>query len=410
MRILMLSQFYPPTAGGEERHVQDLSIALAARGHTVAVATLWQEGLSKYEKDRGVRIHRLSGTLQRAKWLYKEAERRHVPPFPDPGLTTALRRVVIQERPQVVHAHNWLLYSFVPLKEWSGAKFVVTLHDYSLVCVQKRLMNRGLPCTGPAFFKCSSCAIHHYGPLKGLATLAGNRAMAPFEKSAVDMFVTVSQATAMGNQLPQRGLPYQVIPNFFLEVRENNGSNAKVGMDQLPNEPYLMFVGDLVPDKGIDVLLQAYAGITHAPPLVLIGRDTDGASKQLPPNVRYLGTWPHDAVMQAWERSMFGILPSLVPETFGLVMLEAMQKGRPTIATNIGGLPDVILHGETGLLVPPGDIAALRTALECLISNPALRERMGEAAKRRAAEFSASRVVPRIEQLYQQLVSRSAEK
>src|SRR3990172_9186554 len=107
MRILMLAQFYAPITGGEERHVQDLSIALAARGHTVAVVTLAHEGCADFEIDHGVRVYRIRGTLQRAAWLFKESERRHVPPLPDPELTWALRRVVALERPDIVHAHNW---------------------------------------------------------------------------------------------------------------------------------------------------------------------------------------------------------------------------------------------------------------------------------------------------------------
>src|SRR5437660_74800 len=84
MRILMLAQFYPPTVGGEERHVRNLSIELAARGHDVAVATLWQEGAPALECDQGVRIHRIRGSLQRTTALFSEKERQHAPPFPDP--------------------------------------------------------------------------------------------------------------------------------------------------------------------------------------------------------------------------------------------------------------------------------------------------------------------------------------
>ena len=65
MRVLMLAQFYPPMIGGEERHVRNLSLALAKRGHSVTVATTWQHGLQEVEAEEGVRIHRLRGTMQR---------------------------------------------------------------------------------------------------------------------------------------------------------------------------------------------------------------------------------------------------------------------------------------------------------------------------------------------------------
>mgnify|MGYP001563273492 FL=1 len=80
MRILMLTQFYWPVIGGEERLVQDLSIELVRRGHEVAVATLWHEGLAEFELDRGVRVYRIRGLAQRVRWLFTEPGRRPAPP------------------------------------------------------------------------------------------------------------------------------------------------------------------------------------------------------------------------------------------------------------------------------------------------------------------------------------------
>jgi len=112
----MLAQFYPPTIGGEERHVRDLSIELVTRGHDVAVATLWREGVPEFEVDQGVRVHRIRGSLQRVGTLFSEKERQHSPPFPDPETVWALRRVIMREHPDIVHAHNWIVHSFTPLK------------------------------------------------------------------------------------------------------------------------------------------------------------------------------------------------------------------------------------------------------------------------------------------------------
>ncbi len=213
----MLSQFYPPIIGGEETHVSTLSRALAANGHEVTVATLWNEGLAKFQIDQGVRVYRLSGTLQRAEWLFKEAERRHVPPFPDPELIWELRRIVSIEQPQIVHSHNWLGRSFLPLKAWSKARLVVTLHDYNLRCAKKSLLYREATCSGPGFIKCLACAAKHYGKAKGYVTTLSNWAMSAGELALVDMFLPVSQATATGNGLVESGRPYQVIPNFLPE-------------------------------------------------------------------------------------------------------------------------------------------------------------------------------------------------
>src|SRR5204862_3519278 len=113
------------------------------------------------------------------------------------------------------------------------------------------------------------------------------------------------------------------------------------------------------------------------------------------------------AVMQAWKRSMLGVLPSVGPETFGMVVLEAMQCGKPVIASQIGGLPDVVADGETGFLVPPGDPIALRQAMTRLLSDSKLRARMGKAARERAAAFYTSAIVPRIERAYRLLLEES---
>ena len=405
MRILMLAQFYYPSiGGGEETHVRTLSTALAARGHDVAVATLWNEGLLEFEIDQGVRIYRIRSTVQRAGWLFSETERRHAPPFPDPEAVWALRHVITLEQPDIVHTHNWLLHSFLPLKDWSRAKLIVTLHDYSLLCAKKRLMYQGAPCAGPGFKKCLSCASDHYGPAKGIPTVLSNWVLGAVERRAVDMFLTVSYATAVGNGLVGSDLAFQVIPNFVPDEIDRSGTDADAYLAQLPDEDYLLFVGDLSPEKGVDVLLRAYAGLAHAPPLVLIGRASVGMPAELPANVTILKRWPHHAVMQAWRRSLFSLAPSVWSEPFGMVVIEAMANGRPVIASRIGGLSDIVVDGETGLLVPPGDVDALRQAIACLLNDPDLRGRMGQAARRRVAEFQAATVVPRIEQVYQAVV------
>ena len=78
--------------------------------------------------------------------------------------------------------------------------------------------------------------------------------------------------------------------------------------------------------------------------------------------------------------------------------------GRPVVASHIGGLPDIVVDGETGLLVPPGDELALRQALARLLADSGLRERMGALARQRVVQFKASMVVTRIEQVYHEVV------
>ena len=406
MRILMLAQFYPPIIGGEERHVRNLSHELASRGHDVAVATLWRKGLEEFEQDQGVRIHRIPSTTQRAEWLYSEDVRRHAPPFPDPEAMWALRKVVAQEKPDIMHAHNWLLHSYLPLKVLGGRSFVVTLHDYSLICAKKRLMYEGAPCSGPGFTKCLRCASEHYGPAKGIPTALSNWAMGVAERGGVDMFVAVSQATAAGNGLPGSGLPFRVIPNFVPDDVGAHRASVDTRLEQLPRGRFMLFVGDLSHEKGVDVLLRAYAGLSDAPPLVMIGRACDDTPREFPPNVTVINNWPHQLVMEAWYRSTLAFVPSTWHEPCGTVALEAMATGRPVIASRIGGLTDLVVHGETGLLVTPDDADELSHAIRYMLADPELARRMGEAGRRRVTQFQASTVVPQIERVYRDVITK----
>src|SRR5438105_5021797 len=163
MRILMLAQFYPPIIGGEERHVYNRSVELVARGHDVAVATMQHGQEPLLTVEQGVRVYRVPSAVKRLQCLLSEKERYHAPPFPDPEILQALRSIIQEECPEIIHAHNWLLYSFTPLKAWSKAKFVVTLHDYSQICVIKRLMRQGQVCSDGRLPHCLQCANEHYG-------------------------------------------------------------------------------------------------------------------------------------------------------------------------------------------------------------------------------------------------------
>lgn len=421
--VLMLAQFYPPTVGGEEQHVASLAQELVRRGHAVTVATLAQPGVPQRELQGGVHVERLTGSIQRLAWLHRDRERPHAPPLPDPELVLRMRDLVLRRRPQIVHGHNWLVHSFLPLKSWARTPLVLTLHDYSLNCAQKRLMRKNHPCSGPGLARCLACTAEHYGRIKGVVTAAGTWAMGGAEARLVDMFLPVSQAVAEGSGLLNSGLPYQVIPNWAAEswdqegivsgVDGGTGERARADLPGglpagLPDE-FLLFVGDMTYDKGLIALLEAYTlagGRESLPPLVLIGRRRPETPKELPAGVIELGTLPHSQVMAAWRRCTAALVPSRWAEPFGMVALEAMSAGRPVIASASGGLVDIVVDGQTGILTPPGDVPALAQAMRYLVATPPVAEAMGKAGRERLSEFRAAKVVGRIEQVYERLLEQ----
>ena len=398
----MLTQFYPPVIGGEERHVRSLASGLARLGHNVKVATQAHDGHAAVEAELGIEIRRLSGSLQRGTRLFSEPDRRHMPPFPDPEFLINLRRLVAEFKPEIVHAHNWVVHSFAPLKRWGDAPLVQTLHDYGMRCAKKNLMHQGVPCSGPGAWKCLPCAGDHYGGFKGTVTATANWVMTAL--SPVDKYLTVSAAVAELNQLRTQSTPFEVVPNFIPDGIGADTGPADERLAQLPNEPFLLFVGDLRRQKGLHDVLAAYEQLSRRPPLVLIGRPCPDTPDQLPDGVRILTNWPHAAVMQAWQRAMIGLAPSIWPEPCATVVLEAMACGKPMIASNMGGNPDMVAHDQTGLLVPAQNPAALALAMQQLIDNPSLRERMGIAAREKVKSFQAGTVIPRIEAIYQSLI------
>ena len=145
----------------------------------------------------------------------------------------------------------------------------------------------------------------------------------------------------------------------------------------LPDEPaHALYVGRLSEEKGVLELVDAARGL----PLVVVG---DGPLRDRVPGG--IGFVPPAEVGAYLERAAVVVCPSR-REGYGVVARQAMAYGRPVVATPVGGLVDAILDEETGLLVPSGDVAALRAALERLLGDAELRTRLGAAGRRRAVE------------------------
>lgn len=161
----------------------------------------------------------------------------------------------------------------------------------------------------------------------------------------------------------------------------------------------LLFVGRIVPDKGLDYLLQALRDLPGDWRLVVNG-DGPGLDRatalarrlRLDSRIEFAGWTGRERLLECYEAADIVVVPSVWPEPFGLVGIEAMAYGKPVVAFRSGAIPEWLAHGETGYLVDTGSVDGLRRRIGELLANPDLRHRMGGAAKERVlAEFSPDR-------------------
>jgi glycogen synthase len=398
MRVLMVSQFYPPVAGGQEQHVRNLAQALAHRGHHVEVVTIVTDGPPATTLDGAVPVHRIQTSAQRLHRLHSDSERPHSMPVADPGFRSAIARLLAANRFDIVHAHDWSVASVVGPAHRAGAPVVLTQHDYSHVCATKRMMRGDEVCPGPEPIACVRCASSRHGPVIGPGVALTNALARHTRSKHVNAFVPVSSVVAIKTGLPGRR-PYEVIPNFIPDdlVLDEPAPN--------PGGP-IVFIGDLSRDKGIEVLLEAHRRLAGARRLVLAGRVHDEVPLDLRGGqVELRGLLDHPSVIDLMQTACVVAVPSIVPDCCPTVILEAMAVARPVVASTSGGIVDLVEDGVTGLLVPPGDPDALSAALLAVVDDHDRAVAMGREALARARLFTASAVVGRIESLYERLIA-----
>jgi glycosyltransferase involved in cell wall biosynthesis len=182
----------------------------------------------------------------------------------------------------------------------------------------------------------------------------------------------------------------------------------------VPRGPRALFVGRVLPHKGVHDLIEALPSMLG---LDIVGPEPDadyGASLRaiaLGRDVAFLGSVSDRELVERYGRALCVVLPSVhhnrfgvsttVPELLGQTLLEAMACGTPAVATSVGGMPETIIDGVTGFVVPPGDPRALRACLERLAGDDALVENMGRAAASHVrTHFTWDRVVDRCLKVY----------
>ncbi len=209
-----------------------------------------------------------------------------------------LAQLIRQQKPDVVHAHSWILHSLLPLLPSSGTRLVVTMHDYGLVCAKTSFVHHDGVCAGPGYVKCVNCSAGQYGALRGTVITTGLSLMHRSHLK-VDSYIAVSTPVAQACRSLAAGgeKAIEVIPPFLSD--DSFPTEAPARPDFVPaSGDYVMFAGALGPHKGVDVLLQAWGGFDPAVPLVLVGIHRQDTPRRFPEGVRVVENVPHDDVLR----------------------------------------------------------------------------------------------------------------
>lgn len=414
-RVLIVSDSYPPLTGGATLATEQLAIGMLEVGWEVLVVTSWQRGASERDIVNGIRIVRLRGLVSRVGALSADPHRYTPPPFADPELAWRLHRVIREFRPTLIHSYGWITYSVLAVAP-RRVPVAVSARDYGYICPKRTLVRSGKPCSGPSLRKCLVCAPELYGAPKGFVATVSVLGQRRWLRSRMNALHSCSgyMSEKMDEFLlaGKRGksIKTMVIPDFRPEPGVVSEDTLASFVEQLPSKPFILFVGALRLIKGVEILLEAYAGIAgDRPPLVLIGSRAPDTPK-IGTGITVLHDWPFVAVLEAWRRCLFGVSPSVLPEPLGNVVHEGMSQGKAVIGTVPGGHGSMITDGVTGLLVPSGDVVQLRHAMVRLISDEELRERLGSKGKERAKDFTGEVCLPRFRRLYEETVDGSASR
>ncbi|MEO0071576.1 MAG: glycosyltransferase family 4 protein [candidate division WOR-3 bacterium] len=179
--------------------------------------------------------------------------------------------------------------------------------------------------------------------------------------------------------------------------------------------PKILFLGRFEPRKGLKYLLMALPDIVGEVPdvqLVVVGTGLFGYAykgylpKEVEDHVHWAGLVPNEERPRYYRSCDVFCSPAIGHESFGIVLLEAMATARPVVASDITGYRTVLTSGEQGFLVPPREPKALAQALIKILKDKELAQRMGEAGRKRALEFSWSNVASQVKELYKELLAR----
>lgn len=406
--VLLVHRGYPPaSSGGSEIYVEALARALARRGPVTVLHPVEDEGApddSLHASDQaGVRVIAINRRRPRPAGF--EAYR-------DAGPADAIRRIIGEHRPDVVHVHHLdgLSTGVVFEARRLGVPVVVTLHDFWPACPLGQLLDLGGHlCPGPSPTRCLACvgeqvaappaaraAARRQLRLGSWGAIAGRRVARAtgsgahrIEGRLLEMREVLAAADAVVSPsrflrdrmaaLGFRGI--EVVPNGHAAFRPAARTGDADGRVRVG------FIGAAIPSKGVHVLAQAFrrlddAGTTleiHGPFPTYHGDAgyEDRVRRILGPNAAAIrGPFPHARVAEIFGRLDVLVVPSLWEENAPLTVEEAFASGVPVVVSDHGGLAERVRHDVDGLRFPPGDAGALTDALRRLVHEPELRARL----------------------------------
>jgi glycosyltransferase involved in cell wall biosynthesis len=301
-------------------------------------------------------------------------------------------RLIDRTRPDIVHCHNvyhQLTPSIIGAAKRRGVPVVLTLHDYKPICPTYTRLQHGKVCSDCIDGQFRNVVKHRCadGSLaKSLLLFAEARVQSLLRSyEQVDLFVAPSQF--MRESVTRHRLPKDRVQVIY------NGIDCRSVQPSLEDQGYALFLGRLSPEKGIETLLAAHARLAEKMPLVIAGTGPlEQKLRSTYPHASYLGHVSGTTLQSTIRGASLIVVPSEWYENCPMSVLEAMAEAKPVVASNIGGIPELVINENTGLLFEPGDPDGLSACLARLTANPHLRRRYGMAGRMRAeAQFSMDR-------------------
>ena len=387
MKILLISDYSVPR-GGNEIVTLGLRDGLRARGHDVrlfASRTYTKGGtdLADYH------CFGTASPLRAALWCGNASA------------YFSLRRALADFKPDVVHVRLFLS-QLSPLILPLLRDIPSIYHDgwYRTNCpIGSRVLPDGKGCGEPAGYVCSQ---HGCVPLLAWPLLMTQLRLWRYWRGVFDVVVANSRSVA--GWLEASGIsPVEVI---------YNGLVARAPRPPLRDPPTIAFSGRLASEKGVDILLDAFKLISQSLPetqLIIAGEGPESGrlrviAKQVGGKIDFLGHQPRETIERRFESAWVQVVPSRGAEAFGNAAAEAMMRGTAVVASASGGFTEYVQHEHTGLLVPPGDHAALGKALLQVISDRDYAESLGQAGRHFALKvFDQGRFLDGFIAIYERL-------